>query len=99
MAKATFLLLGNRLLVKRAAWSPLWFLLVMLILEIIALMPSNTMIDSAPGNMYFWFLLGMVVRMADLQRAHLATASAAPQPYRVPAAPLFAFDRPRSASS
>ena len=92
MAKTVLVLVGNRLAVKRAAWSPLWFVMTLLLLEIIALMPSGIMIDSSPGNMYFWFLLGVVVRLGDVQRARLSAPAPAAVQYQAPSA-LYAFQR------
>jgi hypothetical protein len=94
IVRTAFLLIRDRHLVKPAPWSPLWFFIVVLVLAIIGFMPSSTMIDSAPGNMYFWFLIGVAVRLADLRRAQLtrpASARAA-QPAAVPA---FTFGPPR----
>lgn len=64
-----------RLLIKmRKAMgsSPLyvnWLSLVLLLLLLIALLPIGTPIDSTPGNLYFWFFLGMVVKMYDIRAA------------------------------
>lgn len=91
MARAALLIVGSRFVVKRALWSPLWFFLALLILEMIALMPSSTMIDSAPGNLYFWFLLGMVVRLVDMEHIRRLWADA-PQAARAASlAPHYAF--------
>ena len=77
MLRIVTLVVGNRLIVRRAPWAPLWYFTALLVIIIVALMPSSTVIDSAPGNMYFWFLLGVVVRLADMERVRLAPARVA----------------------
>ncbi len=96
LMKTIFVLLGDRRVVKQMTWGPIWFFITVLIFEIIALMPSASIIDSAPGNMYFWFLLGLAIRLGDLARAQLAAPGAA---YQLPlaGAPPFAFQSPWSA--
>ena len=51
---------------RQDAWSPLWYFVALTIMAIIGLMPSSTMIESPPGNMYFWFLIGMAMRFVDI---------------------------------
>lgn len=81
MGRLAMLIVSGRFLVKRALWSPLWIFLALLILEMIALMPSSAMIDSAPGNVYFWFLIGILVRLVDVEHGRLLSAHT-PQPVR-----------------
>jgi hypothetical protein len=84
-------LLGSRAAVKPVAWSPFWIFTVLLVFEFIALFPSAALIDSAPGNLYFWFLIGVAVRLADLTRApaavrpHASYQAAVPYPAQSPA--------------
>jgi hypothetical protein len=96
MIRTAHLLIRDRVLVRSAPWSPVWFFIVLLILAIIGFMPSSTMIDSAPGNMYFWFLIGAAVRLADLQRAKLSAPAAAQAQPAALLTPQFSFDAPRS---
>lgn len=45
-------------------------------LLVAALLPVNTAIDSAPGNLYFWFFLGFAIKLHDMDLA----LRSAPQP-------------------
>jgi hypothetical protein len=96
LIKIVALLLGDRRVMKRVIWGPIWFFIVCLVLEVIALMPSAAMIDSAPGNIYFWFLIGLAIRMADIARLQAAGSNTAYSPQPV-AVPQFAFQSPWSA--
>jgi hypothetical protein len=96
--RIVLLLLANRLVVKTAPWSPLWYFATALILQIIAFMPTSTVVDSAPGNMYFWFLIGVVVRLADHQRVRVAAAAPAAAWASREFAPQYSYD-PRPAAS
>lgn len=55
-------------------------------LLVAALMPVNTAIDSAPGNLYFWFFLGFAVKLHDMDVA-LRSASPAGRGDLAPALP------------
>jgi hypothetical protein len=44
-----------------------WIFLAAFVLIIVAILPVNTSIDSAPGNFYFWFSVGVLVRLVELQ--------------------------------
>lgn len=46
-----------------------WLSLALFVLATIALLPVGTAIDASPGNLYFWFFLGMIVKMYDQQLA------------------------------
>lgn len=95
MGQTAWVLIRSRLIVKQAVWSPLWIFIALVILEIIALMPSSTMIESAPGNMYFWFLLGMALRFVDIERARRMAAAYAVQARPPGLAQQFAVGAPR----
>ena len=44
-----------------------WLFLAAFVVLIVAILPVNTSIDSAPGNFYFWFSVGMLIRLVELQ--------------------------------
>jgi hypothetical protein len=77
-------LLRERTLIRQVDWSPFWIFIVLLVFEMIALLPSGALIDSAPGNLYFWFLIGVAVRLADLARATVPSAAYARAPQATP---------------
>lgn len=57
------------------------------VLLIAALLPVNTGIDAAPGNLYFWFFLGFAVRLYDMdvaQRAGVTAPDVQPLPPGLP---------------
>lgn len=64
-----------------------WLSLAFLVLVIIGLLPVGTPIDSAPGNLYFWFFLGMIIKMYDLQVAGFSFRPANAPP--TPPAPVY----------
>ncbi len=68
VVKLSLLILVSRRAVVTAPFRPLWAMLALLLLLIISLMTVNTTIDSAPGNMYFWFFVGVIVRLSDYWR-------------------------------
>jgi hypothetical protein len=95
MGRTALVVAGSRTLVKNAPWSPLWVFIALVILAIIGLMPSSTIIDAAPGNMYFWFLLGMAMRFVDIERARKSAALPDPHAYPPGLAQQYAFHAPR----
>jgi hypothetical protein len=71
---------------KAMAASPFfvsWLSLTLFILITMGLLPVGTPLESSPGNLYFWFFLGMVVKMYDLQTGNATPRPAAPQPHPV----------------
>jgi hypothetical protein len=96
LVQVMFLLFRDRRMMRRVAVGPIWFFIVVVVFEVIALMPAAAMIDSAPGNLYFWFMIGLAVRMADLARAQAAAPSAA-NASQPGVAPPVAFHSPWSA--
>jgi len=54
--------------VKGSSVAVLWQGLALYVLFTIMSLPVGTMIDSAPGNLYFWFSFGVLVRLAELER-------------------------------
>jgi hypothetical protein len=60
---------------KAMATSPFnlnWLPLMLFVASTIGLLPVGTPLDASPGNLYFWFFLGMIVKMYD---QHLAGAT------------------------
>jgi len=49
-----------------------WYAIALLVLSIFFLMPISTAIDAAPGNLYFWFFLGVMFKFYDLEMARRA---------------------------
>lgn len=54
---------------KDAPANALWYAIVLPVLINALLMPVNTAVDSAPTNLYFWFFLGIGLKMYDLELA------------------------------
>jgi hypothetical protein len=72
---------------KAMAASPFyvnWLSLALLLVFLIALLPIGTPIDSSPGNLYFWFFLGMIVKMYDIRAAVTPATLAASESNSVP---------------
>ena len=63
-----------------------WLSIALLLGSILGLLHVGTPIDAAPGNLYFWFFLGMIVKMYDQYRAGGWPSGASPQ--APPPAPL-----------
>jgi hypothetical protein len=82
MAKIVLTLLGLLREVSSAIYQPLWCMMGALVLVIISMMTISTGIDSAPGNLYFWYFIGALVKLADLRRAARISA-AVPSEYPV----------------
>ena len=62
-----------------------WLALALFVVSTVALLPVGTPIDSSPGNLYFWFFLGMLVKMYDQQAAIVHARSIEPQNSMMPA--------------
>lgn len=60
-----FTLLKCHPVMKTAPQGVLWYACVMPVLITAMLMPVNTGVDSAPCNLYFWFFLGIALKMYD----------------------------------
>jgi hypothetical protein len=63
-----------------------WLSLALFVTATLALLPVGTPIDASPGNLYFWFFLGMIVKMYD---QHLAGAYAPQAANPAAAAPMY----------
>jgi len=60
-----------------------WLSLALFVTATVALLPVGTPLDASPGNLYFWFFLGVLVKMYD---QHIAgSAVSAPQMSGAPA--------------
>ncbi len=57
----------------------LWHALAVYVLFTLLILPVSTVIDHAPSNLYFWFSVGALLRVADLTRSEPA---APPRPGR-----------------
>ncbi len=49
----------------------IWVALYLLTMFTILLTSNSTGLDAIPGNLYFWFFLGVAVKMIDLERTRL----------------------------
>jgi hypothetical protein len=49
----------------------LWYALAVQVLWMVILLPIGTPLDAAPDNLYFWFFLGLTIRMYDLECVRL----------------------------
>jgi hypothetical protein len=65
-----------------------WLSLMLVLAVFIGLLPVGTPIDSSPGNLYFWFFLGMIVKMYDIRSASAPVARPESETQRV-AAPAY----------
>jgi hypothetical protein len=50
---------------------PIWVAIFFLTLVNLALTSNSTALDAIPGNLYFWFFLGIAFKMVDLERTRL----------------------------
>jgi hypothetical protein len=55
-----------------------WLSIALFVASTAAMLPIGTPIDASPGNLYFWFFLGILVKMYDQQL--LRGRAAAPMP-------------------
>ncbi len=61
------LVIKHHRLMARAPDGPLWLALGSYVLLTVCVMPISTSIDHAPSNFYFWFAIGALVRMVELE--------------------------------
>jgi hypothetical protein len=68
-----------------------WLSLALFVLATTALLPVGTPIDASPGNLYFWFFLGMLVKMYDQHIAggRMSASQAATSAVATPTYPGF----------
>jgi len=62
-------LLNCRGVMKQSPNSVLWWAIALLVLSIAGVLPISTSIDGAPGNLYFWFFVGVALRLYDIEVA------------------------------
>lgn len=76
---------------RTAPLNTVWYAVVLPVLITALLMPISTGIDAAPCNLYFWFFLGVSLKMYDLELLRLREgATATPTratPWPVPLGP------------
>lgn len=60
-------LVQHRKIMTESPEANYWFFLAAFVIVVIAVLPVNTYIDSAPGNLYFWFSVGTLIRLVELQ--------------------------------
>jgi hypothetical protein len=60
-----------RKIMKGSPRTDIWHALAMFIFATAMLSPVGTALDAAPGNLYFWFFLGVAMRLYDMERARL----------------------------
>jgi len=61
-------LLRTRPSMVDAPGRPIWIAIFLQLMITLLLTMNSTGLDAIPGNLYFWFLLGVAVKMADLER-------------------------------
>jgi hypothetical protein len=64
-------LVRNRRWMKQAAGLPIWNAAFVQLLFALGLTLNSTGLDAIPGNLYFWFFVGVAVKMVDLERMRL----------------------------
>ncbi len=92
MIAATLMLLWK--MRRTMVSSPLyvnWLSLALLLASIVGLLPVGTPIDASPGNLYFWFFLGLIVKMYDLHVSGAVARTEAPISPAVPAPAYLEF--------
>lgn len=56
---------------RLAAARPIWNAGFLMVMATSLLTTNGTALDAIPSNLYFWFLVGMLLKMADLERDRL----------------------------
>lgn len=62
------LVLRLRRYVQASSVAMLWYALAVYVLFTILILPVSTAIDHAPSNLYFWFSIGLLIKLADLEQ-------------------------------
>lgn len=73
-----------------------WHVLALFAMMVILLLPVGTLLDAAPGNMYFWLSVGMAAKLYDLERARLASGLAGPPQFEPSLSPYAPWPAPPS---
>lgn len=58
---------SQRRVMSASPYGMLWFALAVYVVLTILVLPVSTALDSAPSNFYFWFAVGAVIRLAELE--------------------------------
>ncbi len=64
-------LLRSRRWMRSAPGNPIWVAGFLQLIFILMLSMNGTALDAIPSNLYFWFFLGVLVKMVDLERTRL----------------------------
>jgi hypothetical protein len=64
-------LLRSRPWMRASAANPIWIAGFLQIISTLTLTMNGTALDTIPSNLYFWFFLGVLVKMVDLERTRL----------------------------
>jgi hypothetical protein len=57
---------------KQAEAMPIWNAIFVQSMLTLGLMPLSTGVDAIPTNLYFWFFVGVAIKMVDLERFRLS---------------------------
>jgi hypothetical protein len=60
---------------KKSTALPIWNAIFVQSMLTLVLLPNSTSIDAIPINLYFWFFVGVGIKMLDLERHRLALAA------------------------
>lgn len=66
------LLVRGRKWMRKAPGLPIWNALFVQSMLTLLLLPNSTGVDAIPMNLYFWFFVGLAVKMVDLERLRLS---------------------------
>jgi hypothetical protein len=58
---------SQRRVMTGSPYGMLWLALAVYVVLTILILPVSTAIDSAPSNFYFWFAVGALIRLAELE--------------------------------
>jgi hypothetical protein len=61
-------LVRSRAWIKNTPAAPIWNAAFLLLMSTLLLTTNSTGLDSIPGNQFFWFFLGVAMKMVDIQR-------------------------------
>lgn len=70
-------LVRGRRWMRNAPGLPVWNSIFVQSMLTLFLMPNSTGIDTIPNNLYFWFFVGVGIKMVDLERQRLGARAAA----------------------
>jgi hypothetical protein len=61
------IIVSQRRLMTASPYGMLWLALAVYVVLTIMILPVSTAIDSAPSNFYFWFAVGALIRLVELE--------------------------------